>query len=174
MASLTAAARSSNPDSFKKEHVLVSAHGSWDIAHLNASATAQTAAELIRPFSVSSANVVPIRTHHSTRMLVRCRYGAAGVVTTSPVVRLFSVYGTVNEGDTTLADDGTIRAVILARAQTIACVPATDVRDATYSYSDPLTLTLTDGIGSNAALVFIETAASITGVTPVIELMLLN
>lgn len=175
MASTNAAARSSNPNSFKKEVVLVSAHGAWDIAHLSASATPQTAAELIRPFSVVSTNVVPIRCHQMSRVLLRCRYSAAGVVTTAPIIRIIACYGELAEAAATIADDGTVRSVLLASAQPLPCAPTTDMRDATYSYSVPLSLSLTDVLGANFLLVFVETASNITGAADeVIEIMLLN
>lgn len=175
MASTNAAALSSNPDSFKKEVVLVSSHGSWAISHLSASATAQTGPELIRPFNLVSTNVVPIKMQRATRVLIRCRYSAAGVVTTSPVIRIIAGYGDIADGATTIPDDGTIRQIAIAIAQPLPCVPATDQRDATYSYSAPLSLTPSDLLGCNFFLTLVETAASITGaVDEVIEVMLLN
>jgi len=164
-----------NPASNGGSVVIASAKGSWNVCHLNASATAQTGAELIQPGNVSSSNIVPIELGESvTRGLFRCRYGAAGAVTTSPVIRIFAAYGPKLIPGTTIPNDGTLRFVILARAQTLTCVAATDVRDATYSYSDPLSLAGTDLLGASYLLVFVETAASITGATPVIESCLLN
>lgn len=156
--------------------VIASNKGDWATAHLSASATAQTAAELIRPGSVSSANVQPLLLGAGvTRVLVRCRYSAAGTVTTLPVVRLIGVYGKGIINGTSIPDDGTAKFVILASAQTVTCVPATDVRDTTYSYSAPLSLSGTDLLGANYLMVFIETAASISGaVDEIIEVLLIN
>jgi len=154
---------------------LASARGSWVTVHANASATAQTAAELIRPGSVSSSNVVPIKLGPGvTRALFRCRYGAAGTVTTSPTIRIFAAYGKDLIPSTTIPDDGTLRFVILASAQAVSCVAATDVRDTTCSYSVPLSLSGTDLLGADYLIVFVEVAASITGATPIIEALLLN
>lgn len=164
----------SNPGTNGGPVILASAKGTWNVCHLNASATAQTAAELIRPGSVSSSNVVPIELGESTtRVLLRCRYGAAGTGT-GPTVRIIAAYGRGLIPATTIPDDGTMEYAILVRAQALSIAPTTDVRDATYSYSDPFTLPGTDMLGANYLLVFVEVAASITGATPVVECCLLN
>lgn len=174
MASTNGAVTNVSPATYGRPSVIVSAKGAWVTAHANASATAQTAAELIRPFNVSSSNVIPFKLGQLTRCLFRCRYGAAGAVTTSPVIRVFACYGDIATGATTIVDDATIRSIIVASAQTLTCVAATDVRDTTYSYSAPLSLSGSDMLGGDFGLVFIETAASITGATPIIEVLTLN
>lgn len=154
-----------------------SAKGSWVTCVSSASATAQTAAELIRPGSVTASAIVPIPLGKGTsRVLLRCRYTAAGTVTTSPIIRVFAAYDNgARLITTTLVDDGTVRYMILASAQTVTCVAATDVRDTTYSYSVPIVLTGTDMLGADYLIVLVETAASISGAQDeIIEALLIN
>lgn len=155
--------------------VIASNKGSWTTCHANASATAQTAPELIRPGAVVSANVIPLEIGAgATRVLLRCRYGAAGAVTTAPTIRIIAAYGKGLIPGTSIPDDATVKYMILARAQAVPCVAATDVRDTTWSYSDPLTLTGTDMLGANYLIVFVEIAAVIAGAGNSIEAMVLN
>jgi hypothetical protein len=96
-------------------------------------------------------------------------------VTTSPVIRIFACYGKGLIPGTSIPDDGTLKFVILASAQTLTCVAATDVRDTTYSYSVPLSLTGTDMLGADYLMVFVETASSIAGSeTEIVQVLLLN
>lgn len=162
--------RSKGPE----DSILVSAKGDWGIANSDVSATAQTSANLIRPGGVTASNIVPLKLGpRVTRALIRIRYGAAGTVTTSPILRLIAAWG-AGLCDTSLPDDGTVRYMALATAQSVTCVAATDMRDATYSYSAPISLTATDMLGADYLIVFVETAASISGATPVAEVLLIN
>jgi hypothetical protein len=164
----TGAVRKAGPGSSVTQFAPVSVKGDWQAVHLDAEATAQTSAELIRPGSVSSSNVIPIEIgDRVTRVLIRAKYSAAGAVTTSPVVRVIGAYGKGLIPDSTIPDDGTVRFVILASAQTITLTAATDVRDTSWSYSPVLSPTSgqlgIDLAGANYLLVFVETAGNVVG-----------
>lgn len=113
----------------------------WQTIHENFESSAASAAELIRPLSVTSSDVHAVTVPEgASRMMVRARWTAAGAVTTSPVVRVYGVYGTLNSSDW-FADDGTAQIVRLDRnttgagGVTITLDATNDLRDTTYSYS---------------------------------------
>lgn len=154
-----------------------SAKGMWATCVNSASATAQSPSDLIRPGAVTAAAIVPIPIGKgTTRVLLRCRYSAAGAITTQPVIRVIGAYDSgAGLITTTFPDDGTVRYLILSTAQTVTCAPTTDVRDATYSYSVPIVITGTDMLGADYLIVFMETAASIAGAQDeIIEALLIN
>lgn len=166
--------RGVNPScEFGGVNISTSVKGHWVTCHANSGDTAQSAGELIQPGTCTSANIIPIKLGpNCVRALFRCRYTAAGAVTTSPVIRIFGAYGALT---TTLTNDGTVKYVILASAQPLTCTVATDVRDTTYGYSPPLSLTPTDLLGADYLIVFVETASSIAGAqTEIIECCLMN
>jgi hypothetical protein len=172
---ITATVRANPESKGPMDVVPVSVKGAWQIANNSASSTAQSSSDLIRPGAVTASSVQAVTLgSRVTRVLLRCRYSAAGAVTTSPSITVFAAYGP-GLCDTALPDDGTVRYVRLLSAQAVTCVAATDVRDATYSYSDPVSLTGTDLLGADYLIVFISTAASIAGaVDEVIEALLIN
>lgn len=164
----TGSVRGVNPSANVACVVPVSAKADWQVVHLDAEATAQTSAELIRPGSVSSSNVIPVTVgERASRVLVRAKYSAAGAVTTSPIVRVIGCYGPKLFTGTSIPDDGTVRYVILASAQTLTLTAASDVRDTTWSYSPVLSPTSgqigIDLAGADYVMVFVETAGNVVG-----------
>lgn len=119
----------------------------WVTAHDDVEASASSAAELIRPLSVTSANVHAVKVPPgATRVMVRVRWTAAGAVTTSPIIRGYGVFGTINSPTATtlpnwFADDGTVTVVRIDRnatgagGVTVTLDATNDLRDTTYSYS---------------------------------------
>lgn len=97
--------------------VSASARGTWQTAILDTSntATAQSAAELLRPLSVTSSNIAPIRVGAGvSRVVVRARYFEDDVNGThAGIIRLYAVYGEPTSGSKQFADDGTIEVMRL-------------------------------------------------------------
>jgi hypothetical protein len=168
-----------------------SVKGSWVIAHDNLSATAESATVLMRPSSYSNTNVHPIYIHDgATRVTLMARYDdAVSTVTTSPVIRVYGVYGpddavsaagVIDETKATVrrldnADSNAAGITLtLETAASAGCI-----NDGTYLYSNELASSL-DGIdlrGAKWLLVLTETAASVSGGANTVvacEAMLLN
>lgn len=167
--------------------------GPWQTIHDDFEASASSAAELIRPFSVTSANVHAVRVPAgATRVMVRCRWTAAGAVTTSPVIRAYGAYcpaggnpGTLNSSDW-FDDDGTYQVVRIDRnatgagGVTVTLDATNDLRDTTYSYSANAIHT-DDGTpwfdckGASYVFVLCSTAGNVAGAqTGVIQAAFLN
>lgn len=160
--------------------VPASAKGDWADAIANIEATAQSAAELVRPLSTSSTNVVPVKIGDScTRILLRAKYPTGSAITTSPVVRVFALYGDPTSAGV-FADDGTVKFLRLdATGGTTAGITITldttnDLKDSTYQYSSPWSLDLLDARGAKWILVLLETAAVHAGAGGTIEVLGLN
>jgi hypothetical protein len=148
--------------------------GPWKTIHDDAEAAASSAAELIRPLSVTSANVHALAVPPgATRVMVRVRWAVAGAVTTSPVVRVYGVYGERNASDW-FPDDGTVQLIRLDRdltgagGVTVTLDATNDLRDTTYSYSNPAIHTDTglpymDCKGAGHVFVLVSTAANVAG-----------
>lgn len=154
-----------------------SVKGSWSVIHSNLSSTAETAAVLKRPATYAGTGVIPARVHPATtRLLIMARYAqGTSTVTTSPVVRLYAVYGpdaSFNPSTGAFLDDGT---VIFRRIDSgtstgtgvtlTLTTTATDdkIRDTTYRYSDCYDIAGTDLLGAKWILALTETAANISG-----------
>lgn len=146
----------------------------WSTIHDDLEATAASAAELIRPLSVTSTNVhaivVPPGAKH---VMLRARWTAAGAVTTSPILRVYGVYGTANASGW-FADDGTVQTIRLDRyttgagGVTLTLDATNDLRDATYSYSAPLihadtALPYLDCLGASYVFALTSTAGNVAG-----------
>lgn len=160
--------------------------GPWVTIHDNAEDTPSTAPELIRPLSVTSANVHALKVPPgASRVMLRVRWTAAGAVTTSPVIRAYSVYGSANASGW-FADDGTVQLARIDRnatgagGVTVTLDATNDLRDATYSYSAPA-IHSDDGTpwmdckGGGHVFVLVATAANVAGAQPcVIQAAFLN
>jgi len=118
-------------------------------------------------------------------ILLRARYAQdTSTVTTSPVIRIFAVYGPDATSAGVLSDAGLNPCLRLDTATSTAAgvtitltTTATDdkLRDSTYRYSDVTSLTGYDLKGANYLLVLTETAASISGgANTTVELMALG
>lgn len=161
-------------------------------AHDDATATANSAGELLRPFSAVQANLHWVRRgERATRVQVAARMAAASTLTTSPVVRVIGAFplstATIytpesNSTANTLPDDGTWVAMRLdntdanaaGKTLTLASSASGILRDTTYAWSDwgeTLGLDSAAGIdlfGCWYFAVFIETAAVVSaGAVPV-------
>lgn len=148
--------------------------GPWLAIHDNFEAAAASAAELIRPLSVTAAEVHAVKVPPgATRVMIRARWTAAGAVTTSPVIRAYGVYGEKNSSDW-FADDGTAHVVRIDRnatgagGVTVTLDATNDLRDSTYSYSANAIHT-DDGTpwfdckGANYIFVLCSTAGNVAG-----------
>ncbi len=154
-----------------------SVKGDWTVVHANLSAAAESSTVLMRPSSYSNANVYPARIHPAaTRVTLMARYDdAVSTVTTSPVIRVFGVYGPDDAVSAAGVIDET-KAIVrrLDNADSNAAgitltletaASAGCIADGTYLYSNELASSL-DGIdlrGAKWLLVLTETAASISG-----------
>jgi len=160
-----------------------SVKGSWSIIHSNLVTAAESATILKSPATYGGP-AVPARVHPATtRLLIMARYATATTaVATSPVVRLYAVYGPdasftpstgafLNDGSVIFRriDSGTSTGTGITLTLTTAAT-ADKICDATYRYSDCYDIAGTDLLGAKWILALTETAASVTGSTT-IELM---
>lgn len=157
----------------------------WTTVHGNLSDTAESAAVLLRPATYASAFVYPARIHHgATRISIMARYKqATSTVTTSPVVRIYGIWGadSVVTPAGVISDDGTaiIRRIDTGSSNgagitlTLTTAAAADkMRDTTYRYSDEYDITGVDLRGAKWLLALTETAANISGgADTVVELL---
>lgn len=150
------------------------------VAITDATATAQTAAELMYPQSVTASAITVVKLGDGvTRALIRARLTTATTaVATSPVVRVFAIIGD-NADD--WADGVPFRLDNLdsdaaGKTLTLPASPSNTnmLRDGTYRYSDAISLTATDLQGATHLVVLVETAASITGGACSVECLLQN
>lgn len=148
--------------------------GPWVTIHDDAEASAASAAELIRPLSVTSSNVHALKVPPgATRVMIRARWSVAGAVTTSPVIRAYGVAGAINASDW-FEDDGTVSPVRIDRnatgagGVTVTLDATNDLRDTNYSYSANA-IHADDGTpwfdckGSNYVFVLVATAGNVVG-----------
>lgn len=161
----------------------VSTRSEWVKVHDDLEATADSAAELLRPLSTDSTTAHAFYCPYATRLLLRVKYPVAATVSTNPIVRLYGIWpGPGTAHDAPLADDGTFRVMRLdnvdnnAAGVTITISTGTDIRDTTYGYSDCPSLDGYDLKGAPMALVLVETAAatSASAAEVVLEAMALN
>lgn len=153
-----------------------SVKGSWTIIHSNLVTAAESATILKSPATYGGP-AVPARVHPATtRLLVMARYATATTaVATSPVVRLYAVYGPdasfdagtgafLNNGTVIFRriDSGTSTGTGITLTLTTAAT-ADKICDATYRYSDCYDIAGTDLLGAKWILALTETAASVTG-----------
>lgn len=157
-----------------REVVIISGKGGWQTAHLDLEATANTAAELRRPGSVTSNNVAIVELGAATRVLYRVKYDASATVTTSPVIRIIGAWGSISQSAGVLPDDGTVRYAAIATAQTITLNASTDQRDATNAYSAFHSAAGTDMLGANYAIALVETAANTSTGAVTLEVLAIN
>jgi len=160
-----------------------SVKGSWSIIHSNLITAAESATILKSPATYGGP-AVPARVHPATtRLLIMARYATATTaVATSPVVRLYAVYGPdasfdagtgafLNNGTVIFRriDSGTSTGTGITLTLTTQAT-ADKICDETYRYSDCYDIAGTDLLGAKWILALTETAASVTGSTT-IELM---
>lgn len=149
--------------------------GGWVTAIVDASASAQTATELLRPLSVTSSNINVVRlSDAATRVQLRLSYPTTvTAVATQPVVRVFGVDGPDAALNSSFNFDETNASLTALRLDnvdtagtgltlTIGLV-ANDLRVNDTLFSDPNSLTPIDTLGFKWLLVLLNTAASKTG-----------
>lgn len=162
--------------------VPVSVRGQWTTIISNVEASAETTA-LLEPLSATSSYIVPLRVGAGTRLCIRMAYTAGATVVTDPVVRLYAVYGEPSSG--VFADDGTIHAERIDSFDandagiTVTSATGSQLVDTTYEYTNTQP-GVDDGSagydlkGAWYVIALIETAASITAGTGVLQAKLLN
>jgi hypothetical protein len=148
-------------------------HGAWFTIHDDLEQAAYSATILSTPATITDSNFhwgrVP---DGASRILLRARYSIGGTAPTNPVLYLLGAYG-VPATDGSFANDGAVvfmrlDAVGTAAAGftfTLVAAGAGLMKDATYAYSDPVSLTLTNLNGANYVGVGIATAGALTGGT---------
>ena len=172
----------------------VSAGGAWVICHDDCK-TAESATELLRPATIANTRFHWVRRGNATRVIIRARVDAAlSAVATHPVVRIYSAFdnGYSDAGGDglivpagTMPDTGTVRVLRVDSINAddagitltlpVGTTNTTRIRDASYFYSSPHSLTGTDLLGGDYFGVVVATAASVTdGTTVPIEALLIN
>lgn len=181
--------------------VPTTAHGVWLTIHNDITATAATAAQLLRPLSVTSSNVRIVRVPSgAVRVRIRARYTAAVNVTTAAIVRVYGLTpplepsseftATVTDTSTTFsfADDGTTGIdrvdADTANAAGVTLSPiasplGANIRDGTYSYSDVFPYRSTPSMGYDLAgasymMALVEQAAVLGSGAAVLQAMFIN
>jgi len=162
----------------------VSARASWGITIVDAKGgTVQSASDLIRPLSVTSSNIAPIKlSRNSTRILIRGRYNQdASGGTHAGKVRIFGIYGepSVASGvvswSETAAGDGTNEVPQVIRVDqatsdiTLTVDLTNDVRVGNFKYTAPFAVDssiLVDALGCDYIMGLLATQSDLTGGTP--------
>lgn len=159
-----------------------SAGSSWVTAN-DSALTAQTAAMLLRPATITDSTFHWVKRGDCTSILFRAIAPVGATVTTDPVVRVIGAWGTPDTSGA-FADDGTVKFLRLDNQDANAAGVTLDLfssgastlRDTTYQYSDPYSLTPTDLKGCDYFGIAVETVVAYSagsGATP-IEALLLN
>ena len=146
-----------------------SCRADWQVANSSA-ATANSAAELLRPATVDDSNVTPITIPEgATRISVRLRYAVA--TTTCTTAPKAVIVATDTNGVPERIDNVDSDAAGTTLGVADAADPTLVMRDATYFYSDVMTFTLPDLMGNSTLYVLIKTAANYSGGTPAVAVM---
>lgn len=156
----------------------------WQTIHADAEATAETT-HIDRPTSSGlNAGVRYVKVPEgAVRAQIRVQYQTGATVTTSPVVRVYGLNGTLSESGVATEGDGSIWAQRLDSISngtgiTLVMDSANDITDGTYQWS----AVLENGIdgspwvdlqGSSWVTVLVETAANATGAS-LIQVKFLN
>ena len=150
----------------------------WQVIHADAEAAAETT-NLLRPTASGlNAAVRYVKVPEgAVRCQLRAQYGSGATVTTSPVVRVFGLNGSLSEAGVATEGDLSVFAQRLdsianSTGTTLACDGTNDIRDGIYQWSQCLENQI-DGApwvdlqGSSWVTVLVETAASISTATAV-------
>lgn len=180
-------ARSSAGTSGATLVIPTTSYGMWTTCHSNLSATADSAANLLNPTASGiSTSVVPIIVGQAvSKALFRVRYPTAATITTSPIVRLYGAHCSEEQAKAietagALDDTGLAPPIRLdnidsgAAGVTLTLDSTNDIRDGTYKYSDPISLTAMDLLGSKIIWALASTAANISTGTPILQVLLVN
>lgn len=158
-----------------------SAKGSWIIANDDAE-TAQAATDYLNPSAIDESTFHWVKLGPGvTRAIIRARYAVGATVTTSPIFVPVLAYGTAN-ADGSMPTDGTVRFLRADSADynadgltlTLVSSGTGQMVDATYAYSDPVSLTATDLQGADYLGCVVRTAANVDTGAVAIEVLLLN
>jgi hypothetical protein len=155
--------------------------------HSDLEASAESAGNLLNPTSATvNANVVPIKVGNAvSKVVLRVRYDQGATVTTSPVVRFYGAYCSdavahTIESTGVIPTTGTCEFVRLDNADsgaagvTLTLDATNDLRDSTYKYSDPISLTPMDLLGCRYLVALVSTAANTSTGAVVLRALLLN
>lgn len=142
-----------------------SIRGGWVVANSDAK-TAQSAADLLAPLGCTDSAVRWVRVPSAaSAVVIRARYpSTATTFSTSPVVRVYGVYG--DTGDSPAANDGAVPIMRIDAASATASgltVPvaaaASSLANGSVRYSGPTSLVGLDCKCATYIGVFVETAA---------------
>lgn len=166
-----------------------SVKGGWAVCHADLSATAATAAQQANPGTVTSTNVTWVKVpDNATRFILRAKAAAdISAVTTQPIVKVYAAYPTSELGTSSASTawpTGTefmrVDASTLAASGTTLTLSATAnalIKDSTFIYSDPHSITGTDALGGWYIGVLTTQAGAVSSVTSTVipcEIMFLN
>lgn len=164
---------------------IASSQGSWVVAHDDLEASADSAANMLKPWNISKASMHWVKIPEgATRVWVRARMDAtASVVTTSPIVKLMGANGTLDATNATFS--GTSTAASFAQftrvddsaddagsGQTLTLATTGLLEDASYEYSNkkgPY-----DCVGCSHVAILVATAANVTDGTVAGQLKFTN
>lgn len=162
---------------------LTSAKSDVVIANTDAT-TATSGAALYDPLNSGGTTILPVRLGaNATRVMLRARItSATTAVATSPVVRVYAIWGGNSEDWTTgimgridTNDvDATGLTLSLPASPSTTNMTSQALGATTYRYGDWVSLDGTDCKGADAILVVVETAASITGGACDVQVAVLN
>jgi len=151
----------------------------WQVIHADAEATAESAANLLRPTASGlNASVRYVKVPEgAVRCQLRAQYGSGATITTSPVLRVFGLVGSLSEAGVATEGDLSVFAQRLdatanTTGTTLTCDGTNDIRDGTYQWSQCLENQIdgspwVDLQGCSYVTVLTETAASISTATAV-------
>lgn len=159
--------------------------GTIATALVSVAGTVNSAAEILRPLSITNSNNVLVKLGFGARVFFRAKYPQGGSLSTNPVVQPIGIFSNTDPVDGAFADDGTVSfcrldALSGVAGITIAETAATDKRDTTYRYSNwftftsPYTGAVGDTLGARYLLLLSTTAGVVTSGTASIEVLILN
>ncbi len=150
--------------------VAASARGTWAVAVVDAKGTAQSATELKTPLSVTSSNIRPIVLGPTgSCVVIRGRYNVdATGGTHAGIIRVYAVYGEPSSTGTWASGTRFVRidGAGASSQYTLTVDRTNDVRDGTYCYTEPVTVSgssIIDARGAHAVLVLTQTASDVSG-----------
>jgi len=162
--------------------------GVIETAIVSVAGTVNSAAEILRPLSITNANNVLVKLGFGAKVFFRVKYSQAESLSTNVVVQPIGIFTTTEPTEAQgFADDGTIefcRLDALSGAATpisLAETAATDKRDTTWRYSDwvtftsPFTGVVGDAAGASWLLLLMTTAGVVSGAgTASVEVLVVN
>jgi hypothetical protein len=154
-----------------------SVKGNWTVCHadLSVNSSAATAGEQSNPGTVTSTNVTWVKVpDNATRLVLRAKMAVGTTtVTASPVVKVYAAYPVAELGLSSASTSWPantefmrVDASTLAASGTTLTLSATAdamIKDATFIYSDPHSITGTDALGGWYIGVLCTTRGNVSG-----------